>query len=40
MGDNDPAVAKTVEKLSVAGSDVPASAQEKDTGSVGGIPSP
>jgi transposase len=40
LGDNDPAVAKTVEKLAVAGSDVPASAQEKDTGSVGGIPSP
>ncbi len=40
LGDNDPAVAKTVEKLSVAGSDVPASVQEKDTGSVGGIPSP
>ena len=40
LGDNDPAVAKTVEKLSVAGSDEPASAQEKETGSVGGIPSP
>ncbi len=39
-GDNDPAVGKTVERLSVAGSDVPASAQEKETGSVGGIPSP
>ncbi len=36
LGDNDPAV----EKLSVAGGDVPASAQEKETGSVGGIPSP
>ncbi|MFW9887561.1 MAG: zinc ribbon domain-containing protein [Candidatus Thorarchaeota archaeon] len=40
LGDNDPAVAKTVERLSVAGSDVPASVQEKDTRSAGGIPSP
>lgn len=39
LGDNDPAVAKTVERLSVAGSDVPASGQEKETRSVGGIPS-
>ncbi|MHA2022994.1 MAG: zinc ribbon domain-containing protein, partial [Candidatus Thorarchaeota archaeon] len=35
--DNDPAVVKTVENLSVAGSDTPASAQEKETRSVGGI---
>jgi hypothetical protein len=39
MGDNDPAVARTVETLSVVGSDVPTSAQEKETRSSGGIPS-
>jgi hypothetical protein len=39
MGDNDPAVARTVKTLSVAGSDMPASRQEKEARSVGGIPS-
>ncbi len=39
MGDNDPAVARTVKILSVAGSDMPASRQEKEARSVGGIPS-
>ncbi len=38
-GDNDPAVERTVETLSVAGSDEPASVQEKEARSVGGIPS-
>ncbi len=38
-GDNDPAVVKTVETLSVAGSDVPALKQEKEARSSGGIPS-
>jgi transposase len=37
--DDDPAVVRTVEMLSVAGDDVPASAQEKETRSSGGIPS-
>jgi hypothetical protein len=37
--DNDPAVASTVETLSVVGSDVPTSTQEKETRSSGGIPS-
>ncbi len=37
--DNDPAVVKTVETLSVAGSDVPAHKQEKEVRSSGGIPS-
>ena len=37
--DNDPAVAKTVETLSVAGSDVLVSKQEKEARSSGGIPS-
>jgi len=37
--DNDPAVVKTVETLSVAGSDVPAFKQEKEVRSSGGIPS-
>ncbi len=37
--DYDPAVVRTVETLSVAGSDVPASVQEKETRSSGGIPS-
>ncbi|MHA1971261.1 MAG: hypothetical protein ACTSXE_05375 [Candidatus Thorarchaeota archaeon] len=37
--DNDPAVASTVETLSVAGGDVPASVQEKETRTSGGIPS-
>jgi hypothetical protein len=35
--ENDPAVASTVEILSVAGSDVPVSAQEKEARSSGGI---
>ncbi|MBE0527446.1 MAG: transposase, partial [Candidatus Thorarchaeota archaeon] len=37
--DNDPAVVRTVETLSVAGSDAPASIQEKEARSSGGIPS-
>ncbi len=37
--DNDPAVVRTVETLSVAGSDVPVSKQEKEVRSVGGSPS-
>ena len=37
--DNDPAVVRTVETLSVAGSDVPAHKQEKEARSSGGIPS-
>ena len=37
--DNDPAVVKTVETLSVAGSDAPALVQEKEARSSGGIPS-
>ncbi len=37
--DNDPAVVRTVETLSVAGSDDPASVQEKEARSSGGIPS-
>ena len=39
MGDNDPAVVRTVKPLSVAGNDTPASRQEKEARSVGGIPS-
>ena len=39
MGDNDPAVARTLKTLSVAGSDISASRQEKEARSVGGIPS-
>jgi hypothetical protein len=37
--DNDPAVVRTVETLSVAGSDVTALKQEKEARSSGGIPS-
>jgi len=37
--DNDPAVVKTVETLSVAGTDAPAIKQEKEARSSGGIPS-
>ena len=37
MSDDDPAVVRTVEKLSVAGCDVPASIQEKEARSIGGI---
>ena len=37
--DNDPAVVKTVEMLSVVGSDAPALKQEKEARSSGGIPS-
>jgi hypothetical protein len=40
MGDDDPAVEKTAETLTVTGSDVPVQAQEEETRSVGGIPSP
>jgi len=39
MGDNDPAVVRTVKTLSVAGSDTPVARQEKEARSVGGIPS-
>ena len=39
MSDNDPAVVRTVETLSVVGSDVPIVAQEKEVRSSGGIPS-
>ncbi len=39
MGDNDPAVVRTVKTLSVAGSDAPAVGQEKEARSVGEIPS-
>ncbi len=39
MSDNDPAVVSTMGTLSVVGSDVPASVQEKETRSSGGIPS-
>ncbi|MFQ5831442.1 MAG: hypothetical protein ACE5H4_01930 [Candidatus Thorarchaeota archaeon] len=38
-GDYDPAVARTVERLSVAGSDAPAPRQEKEVRSVGEISS-
>ncbi len=37
MNDDDPAVVRTVEVLSVAGCDVPVSIQEKETKSIGGI---
>ena len=37
--DNDPAVVKTVETLSVAGSDEPVVEQEKEARTSGGIPS-
>jgi transposase len=37
--DNDPAVVKTMETLSVAGSDAPAVVQEKEAKTSGGIPS-
>ena len=37
--DNGPAVVRTVETLSVTGSDVPAVKQEKEARSSGGIPS-
>ncbi len=37
--DNDPAVVRTVETLSVAGSDTSALKQEKEARSSGGIPS-
>ena len=37
--DDDPAVARTVETLSVVGRDVPTSTQEKEARSSGGIPS-
>jgi hypothetical protein len=36
--DNDPAVVRTVETLSVVGNDAPISTQEKETRSSGGIP--
>ncbi|MHA2141457.1 MAG: zinc ribbon domain-containing protein [Candidatus Thorarchaeota archaeon] len=39
MGDDDPAVVRTVETLTVAGSDGPAFEQEKEARSGGGIPS-
>ena len=37
--DDDPAVVKTVDPLTVVGSDVSTSRQEKETRSTGGIPS-
>jgi predicted nuclease with RNAse H fold len=37
MSDNDPAVANTVEKLSVVGIDAPISRQEKEARSAGGV---
>ncbi len=37
MSDNDPAVVRTVETLSVAGSDAPVIKQEKEARSSGGI---
>jgi len=37
--DNDPAVVRTVETLSVAGSDAPVGVQKKEARSLGGIPS-
>ncbi|MHA2071341.1 MAG: hypothetical protein ACW985_06095 [Candidatus Thorarchaeota archaeon] len=39
MGDDDPAVVRTAETLTVAGSDGPAALQEKEARSGGGIPS-
>ncbi|MCK5240271.1 MAG: hypothetical protein KAR33_12015 [Candidatus Thorarchaeota archaeon] len=39
LDDNDPAVVRTVETLSVAGIDGPAQTQEKEARSIGGIPS-
>jgi len=39
MSDNDPAVARTVENLSVAGSDAPALVQEEEARTVEGTPS-
>ena len=39
MSDNNPAVARTVKTLSVAGSDTSVIVQEKEARSVGGIPS-
>jgi transposase len=39
LSDNDPAVVKTVEMLSVVGSDVPILTQKKEARSSGGIPS-
>ncbi|MHA1883335.1 MAG: zinc ribbon domain-containing protein [Candidatus Thorarchaeota archaeon] len=39
MSDNDPAVGRTVETLSVAGSDTPAAVQEEEARNVGGTPS-
>jgi len=39
VSDNDSAVVRTVETLSVVGSDVPTPTQEKETRSSGGIPS-
>ena len=39
VSDDDPAVVRTVETLSVVGSDTPTSTQEKETRSSGGIPS-
>ena len=39
VSDNDPAVGRTVETLSVAGSDTPAVVQEEEARTVGGTPS-
>jgi IS605 OrfB family transposase len=40
MGDNDPAVVRTVETLTVSGSDKPTVRQEKESQVAGGTPSP
>ncbi|MCK4483607.1 MAG: hypothetical protein KAU89_02195, partial [Candidatus Thorarchaeota archaeon] len=39
MGDNDPAVVRTVENLSIVGPDTPTLRQKEEARSVGGIPS-
>lgn len=39
MSDNDPAAVRTVETLSVVGTDTPTSPQEKEARSAGGTPS-
>ncbi len=39
VSDDDPAVVRAVERLSVAGTDAPATRQEKETRAVGGISS-
>ncbi|MHA1636483.1 MAG: hypothetical protein ACTSUB_00565 [Candidatus Thorarchaeota archaeon] len=39
MSDNDPAVVRTVEALSVVGSDAPTRTQEEEARTIGGTPS-